>query len=451
MKYYFFIPLATDEIQVSQKKVTNKKGVNLLDYEIELLELIYKYKAVTSRHIHTFFKHVTNMKGNSVTNRLTRLVATKVLRSKTVATELQGFNLRYYGLNEKGYSLLKHLGRIPQNARVPQTVKSLSKHDSASIGAVIDIYLDNRMQERYPFTLPFFRGAVHPFIQKSLEEVPLIPDYVIEHEKHLICLEYDMSNEPLRIIVQKGQEYTKLASLAAKEGHKLSVVYLVRKGTDEGVSYKRVQNIKQAHLELQNDIQDLPIYCVDETLGPPLIQRLIHNKEMNVENTLSNAVNYQASKMAHQHNLTSQPISKADLAHDIKSEKIYESYPIQVQGFYREELNVGTHVHMVGELGSIHTYIQTERISALLEKANLLTMKRHLQPIELCITYPTITNDELEKEVIGVRPNITIRAQTEKELYDRYEQYASNDNPSPSWNHTYFDVVSIFRQKKEHS
>lgn len=453
MKYYFFIPLATDEFQVTQKKVTKKKGVNLLDYEVELLELIYKFKAVTSRHIHTYFKHTTNIKGNSITNRLTRLVAAKVLRSKSVATELNGFNLRYYGLNEKGYALLKYLGRIPQDTKVPKTVKSLSKHDTGCISAVLDIYLDNRKRKCYPFVFPFIRGIRHPIIQKLNEEkeLSLVPDYVVEHENHLICLEYDMATESLNTIVQKGREYIKLANFMEKEGYKVSVVYLVRKAADEGIAYKRIQSIKRAHLELQEVLDNVPIYCIDESLGPIIVQSLIHNLNGQVEITLSNAVNYQLNKMDHRYNLISRMISISDLAHDIKSETIYSGYQIQVQGFYREEYNVGTHVHMVGEIGSIQTYIQVERLSALLEKANLLNMKKHLQPLELCITYRSITNEELAKEVIGVQPNISIRAQTERELYNRYEEYVSNDNPAFNWSHTYFEVVSVYRQKKVHS
>ncbi|MGE7692302.1 replication-relaxation family protein [Lysinibacillus sp. NPDC097214] len=427
---YVFIEGKSEEVYLTSTIPNRIAGVCLDQEEMKILQVIYSHRMMPASCIHELYRvHRSNMSKSSVSNRLKRLVTMKVLqRKESTRTRDTYFKVYYYGVTERAFKALRVAGYIsdktfPGNKemRIP------NDHNLAAIYSMVDLYVENEL-ENPKCEFEILRGSKHPLIQRKDFKNLLVPDYIVELDNLMICIEVDMGTEVISTITNKSKKYVRIAEQEAFQEKKLIVVYLVVYGEDRR-STRRVQNIKTAHLSIADEIVDLPMYVVGVDQFYLLMQLLLQGKYP-LNNGLKEQVIMDASLLLrlqyHQSKGWRYRIpSKEQLLLEKRDISKLEEVPLQASTFYEPRGVFKTVSFVIGELANIQSFIQMQLCTQLFGKTNEAIFMNEVYPIEMVVTYPHISNDVLSSEVASIQPVIDVYLQTHEEVLFSMNQNSS--------------------------
>ncbi|MGC7930635.1 replication-relaxation family protein [Lysinibacillus sp. VIII_CA] len=418
---YVFIEGKSEEVYLTDSIPNRVSGACIEKEELRILHVIFTHRMVPAVCIHKLYNvHRPNMSKSSVSNRLKRLVKMKVLqRRESTRTRDSYFKVYYYGITERAFKALQICGLTTDKA-FPDSkeIRIPNDHNLAAIHSMVDLYVRNHSEkERCDFEL--LRGSKHPLIQRSDFKNLLVPDYIVEHDNLMICIEVDMGTEVISTIVNKSRKYVRISEQEQFKGKNLIVVYLVIYGEDKR-STRRVQNIKSSHLPIADEISNIPMYVAGVEQFYPLIQLLLSGTYP-LQGDLKDQVNMDASLLLrlqyHQSKGWRYRVpSKEQLLLEQQDISSIADIPLQANTFFEPRGVFKTVAFIVGELTSIQTFLQMQRCTQLFAKTNEAIFMDEVYPIEMVVTYPHISNDLLTTEVASVQPVIDLYFQTYEEV-----------------------------------
>ncbi|MEK5081124.1 replication-relaxation family protein [Solibacillus sp. FSL W7-1436] len=411
----------------------NAKGLYLSEYEFTILQQIYLHRMVEASRVHILFKiERSSMRANSITNRLAKLVEYKILKRKQSDTKSIRYRKYYYYIGEVGYEILRKYHPFPMGAYSPKDWKIPNAHNESCTNAIIEAHSANALREQ-PFNIRYERGSHHELIRERANlNGWVIPDYILQHENLLMCIEYDTGTEPVGRITEKSKIYAGKLELLKQKGYRLAIIYLKSSSNTGKSSIRRIQSMKAAHETIYKQIRDIPIYVVDEADLYTIVEKLcLGMYPYQYEQTLS--IILKAELLERLNNkqakaLRSNSIGLSEMLLEKKDEFLFpENFIFRADQFFEHRGTVKTVVYCAGEIGSVHTYIHLRIANSIFAKANESLLMTEVSPIELLVTYEGIDNTQLIKEVLGIPPRLDIRLQTSLEvefvfnlLFDRY-------------------------------
>lgn len=415
---YLFVEDNTTEI-VWSDRVINKKGVCLEKFEIEILKMVYTYKIVTSKMITDMYvQYRPNSSRKSVSNRLSRLTTKKILHQKKQQNAF-GYGITYfYTVGTKGLSVLKTLqGFKVQNSYEPHRIRIPTLHNHFATQTVHDFYIANMKQDN-PFKVKIVRGVLHelfPFqsgvlMRNGVElenKSPIIPDYVLEKDDTLICLESDMGTERTHEIKNKVQMYTHIAKSERFKDKKIYVVYsVVDKDGDSTISKgKRIHSLKSAHTPKSNWPDNLEFYVTSSNEVIKLLFLLLENAyPLSIiwrNAAISDTSNQLMQSLQDKHGWRTHDIEIEELLIEPKDDLIMPAN-LMAQRVLSPKGIVKTVVFISGEFGSVRTYQELQTVTKVLSKLKGLSFKQEYLPLEIYICYPRSV--DLEREYFGFPP-----------------------------------------------
>ena len=236
----------------------NIGGIQLNSVELTFLYHLYKHRSMASSVIHELLGELYKQKPhrNVITNRLRRLIKTKILiRDEEMIGGIRGGIKRYqYRLSRRGYLALADIGIVNREEMekyisAVYRLKAFSMHNrSATMLASRIAY--TYLTEKELHNVAFFRGSYHPDIIDNFAsgKTLIVPDYVFENDNVFVCVENDTGSQRGPFIQEKFEKYQELAKTLAPR--KLHIVFSVVDDSlfeELGVDReKRVASIKQA-------------------------------------------------------------------------------------------------------------------------------------------------------------------------------------------------------------
>lgn len=407
----------------SASTASNKmKGLFLSDYEITILQQVFVHRMVEASKVHVLFQiEKPTMKPNSITNRLAKLVSYKILKRKQSDTKSIRFRKYYYYIGEVGFEILKKYHAYPMGVYAPKEWRIPKLHNELSTNAIIEAYRTNRLREQ-PIDIRYERGSHHEVIREraSIKDW-VIPDYILQFDNLLICIEYDMGTEPVNRITEKSEKYAVMYETLKAEGYRLAVLYLTVGGNEGKISVRRIQSMKAAHESIYAQVKHIPIYVVDESELFTLVEKLCKGTyPSQLDQSISllskaellERMNNQQAKA-----LRAASVDLDDLLLEQKDALLFpDEFVYRADQFYEHRGTNKTVVYLPGEIGSVQTYIHLRLANSIFAKTNESLLMPNIRPIELLVTYEDVGNELLMKEVMGIQPKLDIRMQTEQEV-----------------------------------
>lgn len=417
-----FVEGQTLNVLSAATATNNMKGLFLSDYELTILQQVFVHRMVEASKVHVLFQvEKPTMKPNSITNRLAKLVSYKILKRKQSDTKSIRFRKYYYCIGEVGYEILKQYNSYPMGAYAPKEWRIPKLHNENSTNAIIEAYRLNRLREK-PFNIRYERGSHHELIRERVSVKDwVIPDYILQIDNLLMCIEYDMGTEPVSRITEKSEKYAAMYETLQGEGYRLAVLYLTVGGIEGKVSVRRIQSMKSAHETIYSQVKHIPIYVTDESELYTLIEKLCtgtypYRVEQSIsllsKSELLERMNNQQSKA-----LRANSVELETLLLEQKDALLFpDEFVFRADQFYEHRGTIKTVVYCPGEIGSVQTYIHLRNANSIFAKTNESLLMADVRPIELLVTYEDVGNELLMKEVLGIQPRLDIRLQTAQEV-----------------------------------
>lgn len=236
------------------------RGIVLTERELSLLYFIHEAKVLSSANIHLYYEAVSDpvRTRRSITKRLKKFTDAGVLVQMDDGGRGhgKGFKRYFYRLGMRGFDLLYDEKRISQKEYQKgklygTTYKLPSAHNIALSSLITELAIKLYFTDKDLFGKPIFskRGERHRlFLIETGKGSPtqIVPDWVIETDERIVCVEMDTGTQPLNTLTSKFSRYRKVAEAGDKPIHVLFVCDNER--TERGgprYRERRVGNIKE--------------------------------------------------------------------------------------------------------------------------------------------------------------------------------------------------------------
>lgn len=270
------------------------KGIQLNTEELWLIEYLYEAKVISAQNLHQFYGITSGGKrvGNTVTNRLGRLVAAGILYQLNDAAikrvVFRPFNYAYR-LGKRGLELIAERGLISQEEfelakRYSHQIVMPNSHNNAVNTVFMELYKELRASNTTfdSMNVQNFRGDRHPLIievGKGNTIKPIIPDWVFETDEHIICVEVDSGTQNLGVIRSKYRRYKLLVRQSDKPIVILFSVGIFGEGENETqTKYRRIASIKDCIPESDEWPKGLDILVTPTTRTAQILAELFSRK-----------------------------------------------------------------------------------------------------------------------------------------------------------------------------
>lgn len=435
----FFVDGATSKIFDADFTAKNLKGIYLSEGDLMILHHIYTHRLVESSKVHILFQVEHPSKTTkSISNRLSKLIEYNILKRKKSDLKSIRFCKYYYYIGDIGYEVLKQYVPHLIGSYTPKLWRIPKAHNENCTNAIIEAHRENRLREQ-PFEIQYSRGSYHDVIRERASRKDwCIPDYILQFGNLLICIEYDMGTEALSFITEKAEKYAAMYETLQAEGYRLAVLYLTTRGIDDKISFRRIQSMKSAHETIYSKVQHIPIYVVDERELYRIVQKLCtgtypyqhEQKEYLLERAqLLERENNQKSKA-----YRAQSLELSEMLLEKKDADLFPGeFMFRADQFYEHRGTIKSVVYCVGEIGSVHTYIQLRIANSIFAKTNETLLLSEIRPIELLVTYGNVSNKLLMKELLGIHPRIDIRLQSGQEVEHAHNSLALREAGEAEW------------------
>lgn len=272
------------------KKDSKYSGIELTLGELSLLKIVYDVKILPARSMHLSYEIRYDKQRNpsAISNRLSKLVQAGVLKRIAKPTEYKNIFNYYYKPGNRGYWVLEQAGYLTtKQVEVSKKYRYATKIPplhNASLSACI-VHLMATMEKRgIPLNLikSSKRGELssHFLMNASSRQLAeIVPDWVIESEKYLICLEIDTGNQSHSVIYSKYERYR--AFLIRKNTEKPVLVIFVSLDKSRKVNsprLRRIGELKSAFPPPEEWPQNLELFVVPSSRLSDVLIRVLSGK-----------------------------------------------------------------------------------------------------------------------------------------------------------------------------
>ena len=281
--------MRTDVLKLKEDGRFN--GVHLTPEELELLQHLHEFKSIHARNVHKYYEITSDgkRKGNMVTNRLAKLVASGILfqmNDKEPKREVFRPVNYAYRLGVRGIEVLANQGlfsheEIESKKKYSYLVNIPTLHNMAINSLFMEVYrlMWERGESFESLNVRSNRGENHALIDsisRGRELQPIIPDWIYETERRIICLEVDSGSQTLGTIENKIARYNLLANKSQKPITVFFSVGLVNGVDGESRSRdRRVASIKETLKEGGEWAEGLEIFAAPSNRAPKILHKLI--------------------------------------------------------------------------------------------------------------------------------------------------------------------------------
>lgn len=281
--------MRTDVLKLKEDGRFN--GVHLTPEELELLQHLHEFKSIHARNVHKYYEITSNgkRKGNKVTNRLGKLVASGILfqmNDKEPKREIFRPVNYAYRLGVRGIEVLANQGVFSQEdieskKKYSYLVNIPTLHNMAINSLFMEVYklMWERGESFDSLNVRSNRGENHALIDavsKGRELQPIIPDWIYETDQRIICIEVDSGSQTLGTIENKIARYNLLANKSQKPITVFFSVGLTNGSDGESRSRdRRVASIKETMKESSEWAEGLEIFATPSNRTPKILYKLI--------------------------------------------------------------------------------------------------------------------------------------------------------------------------------
>lgn len=244
-------------------KVYTKKWkfIWLREEELELLEQIWIHRTMQAKSVHSFYEGTskTLRNSNAISNRLTKLVEQGLLirLTKDVSLTRARVPRYYYRLGKIGLRLLAEHQKIQLDDFSRRDYRSFRNSPVPSVHTDAMSILANRIYLNCRYEIPgmvHLRGVTGKIISRSgdeklIREYGVIPDWIFQVDKHLLCMEMDTGSQEHLKIEEKFVGYNALHRVLLKQGYQLVVLFAV---LDNSVDVVQKNKRTQRNVRVEN-------------------------------------------------------------------------------------------------------------------------------------------------------------------------------------------------------
>lgn len=415
-----FVDLSENAIYPTDNFPRRTRGIYLQHHELQVLEQIYQHRILDSVSIHNLFRfYKPAISTQVITNRLSRFLECSLLIRKEIPNPYGLLYNRYcYTLSKRGYEVLEVAEMIPVGTSEvdKETVRPPNEHNQFAISTMIELTCN--LQNKYPFS--FSRGIIHEVYQNKVLKNASIPDYILEYKNNFLCVEFDMNTENLKVITNKTKSYMQLYQNGFFGALKPILIFVIKENGEGNRPTKRIQNIKSAHNELYEQLAQLPVYVVSESDFLPIVELLLQKKypiQPNVQEIIqSEVVIFEQAKYNRLRGWKFNFIPTEELIEEKEFLQTLQNSPSTNVQYVTYRDSIKTAVHLTAEYGNVFSFLSVLRyVDILADASNRLYAQAYL-PVEVKVTYPYISNEQLSIERLGVMPHVPLSLMAEQEM-----------------------------------
>ncbi len=361
--------MRTDVLKLKEDGRFN--GVHLTPEELELLQHLHEFKSIHARNVHKYYEITSNgrRKGNMVTNRLAKLVASGILfqvNDKEPKREIFRPVNYAYRLGVRGIEVLANRGvfshdDIESKKKYSYLVNIPTLHNMAINSLFMEVYrlMWERGESFASLNVRSNRGENHELIDsisKGRELQPIIPDWIYETEQRIICLEVDSGSQTLGTIENKIARYNLLANKSSKPITVFFSVGLLNGADGESRSRdRRVASIKETLKESIEWADGLEIIATPSNRAPKILHKLISRQSAIGRLQMKNKAN---QWIMHANKNSPAEFTFSISQNDLVSKKltIEDQYDLDLLAEIRSPENMKIGVLLFMEEGSLFSY-----------------------------------------------------------------------------------------------
>lgn len=267
------------------EKTPKYTGAEIKESEFILLKTLSDVKIFSSKNVHLYYRnlHSSQRSPTAISNRLTKLVDAGVLKRMSKPTKYNTL-LHFYKLGDRGYRILEQEGyltskQVEVQKKYQYAIKVPPPHNEGVAACIIHLMATLQKKE-VPLEViktsqrgelsSHFLMNVH---QRVLAEI--VPDWVMETEEYLICLEIDTGNQSHSVIRNKYNRYR--AFLTRKKPEKTLLVIFVSLDKDTP-RIKRVGGLKGAFPPMEEWPEKLELMVLPSSRLSDALIRILTGK-----------------------------------------------------------------------------------------------------------------------------------------------------------------------------
>lgn len=271
------------------EKNSKYKGIELKEEELVLLKTLDDLKILSAGNMHLFFEvfYSHQRTASSISKRFSKwLEAGLVKRTKI---EVDHYNRKYYyKLSKRGYWFLEQAGyltakQIEIRLKYQATTKIPHAHNEGLASCIVRfraaLQKEGRLKEEIKISQ---RGELSShFLMDAYNRryADIIPDWVIETEDYLICLEIDTGNQTHSIIRSKYTRYQAFFNKADIKKMLLVIfVSLDKRPKIDSPRLRRVGELKSAFPPATEWSKELELFVVPSSRLSSVLIRLLSGK-----------------------------------------------------------------------------------------------------------------------------------------------------------------------------
>ena len=393
-----------EKILMKLRKTAKYTGIEIKESEFPLLKILSDVKILSSKNMHLYYRELHNgqRSQNAISNRLAKLVDSGVLQRISKSTKYNTL-LYFYKLGSRGYWILEQEGYL-----TPKQVESRKKYQYATkvppphnegVASCIIHLIATLQKQGVPLEVikTSQRGEVSShFLMNAHQRVlaEIVPDWVMETDEYLICLEIDTGNQSLSVIRNKYNRYC--AFLTRKNSEKTLLVIFVSldKGTPR---MKRVGSLKGAFPSMEEWPEKVELMVLPSSRLSGVLIRVLADK------------------------LTIHPVRQKELSYAWMKTSIKQVSSISstsmgevfTDKFFNEEFTAPLFVAILPspdeELGLIAISVEEgavrsrQWVEKLIKRIPIMNLSKSVNcHLQLLLVYET--SDGAEGDVLGVKP-----------------------------------------------
>ncbi|MFJ6414439.1 replication-relaxation family protein [Terribacillus saccharophilus] len=197
----------------------NGRGVNLQDFELDLLRILANQKLVTSKQFLNLYNMYKPISGDSLRVKLSRWSKYDVVSTQNVRVQRRfGNPLKHIRIGQNGIRILVDMKMLSPDWNKVEIKKfsQIKNYDHyfgiQEIATKTIINLQNKLSDFKSISPGFADGSAVSEGELSLIAADnVVPDWILSSKGQVLFLEFDTGNESLHVIQDKVRHYISLS------------------------------------------------------------------------------------------------------------------------------------------------------------------------------------------------------------------------------------------------
>lgn len=393
-----------EKVLMKFKKTAKYTSIEVKESEFILLKILSDVKILSSKNMHLYYRELYSgqRSQNAISQRLKKLVDAGVLKRMSKPTKYNTL-LYFYKLGNRGYLILEQEGyltpkQVESRKKYQYATKVPPPHNEGVASCIIHLMATLQKKEvSLEVIKTSQRGEVsNHFLMNAHQRVlaEIVPDWVMETDEYLICLEIDTGNQSLPTIRNKYERYC--VFLTRKELEKTLLVIFVSldKGTPR---MKRVGSLKSAFPSMEEWPEKLELMVLPSSRLSDVLMRVLTDK-LSIHPVRQKKLSYAWMKTSIQQVSSLHSTSMREVYTDkFFDEEFIAPLLMVILPYSERELGV---IAISVEEGAVRSRQWVEKLIKRIPVMNLSkAVNYHLQ---LLLVYET--SDGAEEDVLGVKP-----------------------------------------------